>query len=112
MAEAPEIQALPTGDTAISPIVGSGDTPVASTPQAIVQLGALNSEEAAHTEWEELSKRMPDLLSTRQPAYTSIERGGHIFWRLRTSGFADIGEARKFCGHVRANGGDCEVLMA
>jgi SPOR domain len=113
VAEPAEIQALLVGDTAAAPAVaGGGDTPVGATRQAVVQPGALDSEEAAHTAWDELSKRTPDLLSTRQPAYTSIQRGGHIFWRLRTSGFAGIGEAWKFCGQVRANGGDCEVLMA
>jgi Flp pilus assembly protein TadD len=113
VAEPAEIQASPTAATAASPGVASGqDTPVASTRQAVVQLGALNSEEAAHSVWDELSKRLPDLLSTRQPAYTNIERGGHIFWRLRTSGFADIGQARKFCDHVRAGGGNCTALLS
>jgi Flp pilus assembly protein TadD len=113
VAEPAEIQASPPAATAASPVVAGGqDTPVASTRQVVVQLGALNSEEAAHTAWEELSKRMPDLLSTRQPAYTNIDRGGHIFWRLRTSGFADIGQARSFCEQVRAGGGDCTALIS
>jgi hypothetical protein len=112
VAEPAEIQASPTAAIAASPVEAGGqDTPAASTRQAVVQLGALNSEEAAHSVWDELSKRLPDLLSARQPAYTNIERGGHIFWRLRTSGFADIGQARNFCGRVRAGGGDCTALL-
>ncbi|MDR3533026.1 MAG: SPOR domain-containing protein [Rhodopila sp.] len=81
----------------------------ASGHQPMVQLAALTSEEAAHNEWQQLSKRMPELLNGRQPAFSRTERDGHIFWRVRTSGFADIAQARSFCERVRAKGGGCSV---
>jgi SPOR domain len=83
--------------------------PPASGHQTVVQLAALTSEDAAHNEWQQLSKRMPDLLNGRQPVFTRAERDGHTFWRVRTAGFADVAQARAFCDHVRAKGGGCSV---
>lgn len=81
----------------------------ASGHQPMVQLAALTSEESARAEWAQLTKKMPDLLSGRQPIYTKTERDGHTFWRVRTSGFADVGQARGFCERVRAKGAGCSV---
>jgi SPOR domain len=81
-------------------------TPVYPT---MVQLAALTSEEAAHAEWAQLAKKMPDLLNGRQPTYSRTERDGHTFWRVRTSGFADVAQARSFCDRVRAKGAGCAV---
>jgi hypothetical protein len=83
--------------------------PPASGHQAMVQLAALGTEEAARNEWQLLSKRMPELLNGRQPNYSRTERDGHTYWRVRTSGFADLPQARAFCEHVRAKGGGCSV---
>jgi hypothetical protein len=83
--------------------------PSATGHQAMVQLAALGSEEAARHEWQELAKRMPGLLSSHQPSYSHTERDGHTFWRVRTSGFADIAQARTFCDQVKQKGGGCSV---
>jgi hypothetical protein len=83
--------------------------PPAAGHQAMVQLAAVTSEEAARSEWHILSKRMPDLLNGRQPVFSRTDRDGHTFWRVRTSGFADVAQARAFCDHVRAKGGGCSV---
>jgi cell division septation protein DedD len=79
------------------------------TTGTTVQLAALTSEEAARNEWQQMAKRMPDLLNGRQPIYARTERDGHVYWRVRTAGFADISQARGFCDRVRAKGGDCSV---
>jgi hypothetical protein len=81
----------------------------ASGHPALVQLGAFTSEEAARSEWQHMSKRMPDLLKGRQPVFSRYEREGHTYWRVRTSGFADVTQARTFCEHVHAKGGGCSV---
>jgi hypothetical protein len=83
--------------------------PAASAHPAVVQLAALTSEEAARNEWQQLSKRMPDLLNGRQPVFSRTDRDGHTFWRVRTSGFADVAQARTFCDHIHAKGGSCSV---
>jgi cell division septation protein DedD len=96
--------------TATKPSVAAVEAhPPASGHQAMVQLAALASEEAARNEWQELSKRMPGLLNGHQPSYSHTERDGHTFWRVRTSGFADVAQARTFCDHVRQKGGGCSV---
>jgi hypothetical protein len=90
----------------------TGDPPVATRHRAVVQLAALDSEAAAYEMWDRLSKRMPDLLNERQPAFSSTERGGHIFWRVRTAEFANVTEARTFCERVRTQGSACIALMS
>jgi cell division septation protein DedD len=83
--------------------------PPTSGHPAMVQLAALASEDAAHNEWQKLSKHMPDLLSGRHPVYTRTEHDGHTLWRIRTSGFPDVAQARTFCDRVRQKGGACSV---
>jgi SPOR domain len=83
--------------------------PATPAHQLMVQLAALTSEESARTEWAQLTKKMPDLMNGRQPSYSRTEREGRTFWRVRTSGFADMAEARGFCDRVRAKGASCSV---
>lgn len=74
-----------------------------------VQLAALSTEQAARLEWRDLSRRIPGLLAGRQPMFTRVEHAGHVFWRVRTGGFADQAAARAFCQRVRAKGLACSV---
>ena len=76
---------------------------------AQVQLAALESEQAAMTEWQRLSHRMPDLLGPRHPAVLRAERDGKTIYRLRTGGFADTAAATAFCAQIRAKGGGCAI---
>jgi hypothetical protein len=72
-----------------------------------VQLAAVSTEAAAAAEWQRLSHMLPDLLGGRSPAVSQYTRDGHVFWRLRTGGFADAAEANFFCTEVRAKGLNC-----
>jgi hypothetical protein len=75
----------------------------------LVQLAAVRSEEAARSEWERLSKRLPDLLGQHRPAFSKTERDGRTLWRVRTGGFSDAMQATAFCERVRAKGASCSV---
>jgi hypothetical protein len=77
--------------------------------RASVQLAALTSEEAARAEWDRMVKRWPELFGGHQPAFSKVEHGGQVFWRLRTGGFEGVGQATTFCEHLRAKGGGCSV---
>jgi len=74
-----------------------------------VQLAALSSKESALGEWQQLQAALPGLLDGRQPLVSKVEVDGHVFWRLRTGGFANIAEATSFCAAVRAKGKACDI---
>jgi Flp pilus assembly protein TadD len=113
-------RAAPLPDTHVAAPITAAPQPLALAPaaretdttehQAVVQLGALNSEEAAHDKWQQLSKRYPDLLNGRQPVFSRTERNGQAFWRVRTSGFQDVAQAQGFCDRMRTAGGGCTVF--
>lgn len=88
---------------------GAGTHATMSEHQAMVQLAALSSQEAARNEWQHLSKRMPALLNGKLPVFSRTERDGHTFWRVRTAGFTDAAQARIFCEQVRAKGSGCSI---
>lgn len=100
------VQSTPKAQAAISRPVA---TSAPAGHGATVQLAALTTEQGARTEWQLLVKRMPELLASRQPSFSHVEHDRHTFWRLRTSGFADVAQARSFCDKVRAKGGGCTV---
>ncbi|MDA8252938.1 MAG: SPOR domain-containing protein, partial [Rhodospirillales bacterium] len=76
---------------------------------AVVQLAALESEEAAKTEWKRLERRYGSLLAGHEPSFSRTVHGGKTFWRVRTSGFADAAQAVLFCRRVKEKGGGCAV---
>jgi len=87
----------------------TGAHPAGPAKDVEVQLAALSSEQAAHEEWVRLMQRWPDLLRGHRPAFSRFERDGHVFWRVRASGFDGLPDATTFCEHVRAKGGGCSV---
>ncbi|MFC0410580.1 SPOR domain-containing protein [Roseomonas elaeocarpi] len=77
----------------------------AAEGSAVVQLGALGSEEAARAEWARLKGRLGDLLADRRPQVIRFEREGQpTMWRLRTGGFRDHDAARAFCEAAKTKG--------
>jgi hypothetical protein len=75
----------------------------------MVQLAALETEDAAKTEWQRLEHKYGDLLAGHEPTIMRTEHAGKTFWRLRTSGFTASTDAVMFCERVKAKGGGCAV---
>ena len=99
----------PPKPVSAKPPVAEETHPAAGAHSPMVQLAALTTEDAARAEWVQLAKKMPELLNGKQPNFSRIDRDGHAFWRVRTSGFTDLAQAKAFCDHVRAKGGGCSV---
>ena len=119
----PPVVATPAAVAVPTPTAAAPAKPVAAKPAAQpekrpaapsaagaqVQLAAVRSEEAAKSEWERLSKRLPELLGQHRPAFSKTEHDGRTLWRVRAGGFADVPQATTFCEKVRAKGVGCSV---
>lgn len=101
----PTPEALQTG------VTPGGMTPASArtTGPVQVQLSAAISEDAANSEWQRLQEKLPAVMSGHAPQVTRVERDGHVFWRLRTSGFATPADARTFCDQLRRAGSICVI---
>ena len=85
--------------------------PARSMGGVLVQLGALDSEDGARTEWERLGRRAPELMQGRAPHIIRFERDGKpTMWRLRTGGFENREAASNFCESMKSRGGACAVI--
>ena len=101
------------------PATAAGDDETAAAPPArdvardeaspMVQFAAAPSEEAAHSFWRVLVHRFPEALGQREAVVLRFERGGTVFWRVRTEGFDTLSEAQSLCNRMRAGGQDCFV---
>lgn len=92
------------------PIVAStSDVDPESIPAGtrLVQLGAFDTPEVARDQWARLAGRFGDYLDGKQRVVQEAQSGGRTFYRLRAMGFADIGEARRFCSALVAENADC-----
>lgn len=78
----------------------------------LAQIGALESEEAARTEWERLSSRFAEFMDGKQRVIQKAQSGGRAFYRLRAMGFADLSEARSFCAAFVAENAECIPVVA
>lgn len=73
----------------------------------LAQLGAFDSAEVARAEWDRLSGRFGDFMEGKQRVIQRAESGGRTFYRLRAMGFADLGDARRFCSALVAERAEC-----
>jgi hypothetical protein len=74
-----------------------------------VQLAALDSHDAAQTEWSRLSRGHPSLFSGRVPEVEQADHDGRPIYRLRTGGFASIEQAHAFCEQARSQRVACTL---
>ncbi len=94
-----------------APMAAPVATPVATSASGTdsVQLGALNSSDAAQRAWKNISGATPALFTGMSPDIQSATVNGKTFYRLRVGGFASKADAAKFCGEVSAAGNACTV---
>lgn len=91
--------------------------PAAIDPDALppgtrlVQLGAYDDRAEAEAAWERIETRFGPYLENRQPVIQAAESNGRSFFRLRALGFADEGEARRFCAALLAEEANCIPVM-
>ncbi|MBW7922953.1 MAG: SPOR domain-containing protein [Rubellimicrobium sp.] len=100
------VAAAPSGATvdAAPPEVLAGALPAGTT---LVQFGAFDSAEQAAAEWDRLAQRFASFIGGHQRVIQEAASGGRTFYRLRATGFADMGEARRLCTALIADGADC-----
>jgi hypothetical protein len=73
----------------------------------LVQIGAFPKAENAATEWTRLQGRFGDVMGGKARVIQAATSGGKTFYRLRAKGFSELGDARRFCAALVAEGTDC-----
>ncbi len=100
--------------TAALPVASPAADPIAAPPspehRAMIELGELDSEMAARDKWRELSQRFPEILNGRKPVFSTVERHGHIIWRVKASGFPDVARAASVCDVLRPAIAGCSAF--
>ncbi len=82
--------------------------PAPRTGRVMVQLAAVTSEEGARSEFERISRRVPDLFEGLTPVVQRLDRDGQIpLFRVRARGFNDQDSARQFCEALRGRNFAC-----
>ena len=96
--------AHPQAAPATAPAPHVAPAAAGSVKGPMIQLAAVGSEQAAQAEWARLTKKFPEVLGTRKPVFSKVERDGRTFWRIRTAGFPDANAAKGACDKLRAQG--------
>jgi len=93
----------------VSDLIVAAQAITATLPSGthLVQFGAYPTPEAAGAAWTGMLARFPEFLAERQPVIQAALSGGSTFFRLRTMGFADLAEARRFCVAFVAEDQEC-----
>lgn len=78
----------------------------------LAQLGVFDSADIAREEWQRMTAQFEDYLEGKQRVVQRTESGGRTFFRLRAMGFADLGEARRFCSALAAENAECIPVLA
>ena len=74
---------------------------------SLVQIGAFPSAEVASAEWTRLQGRFDTVMEGKGRVIQAATSGGKTFYRLRAQGFAELGDARRFCAALVAENTDC-----
>mgnify|MGYP006282153953 CR=1 FL=1 len=75
----------------------------------LAQLGAFDTPDEARAKWASLAIDQGEVMDGKALVIQPAQSGGKTFYRLRTGGFADQGQATAFCDRVKAKGASCSV---
>jgi hypothetical protein len=105
----PAVRAVVTPAAVSSANAATAEVDASSLPVGtrLAQLGAFDSAEVAREQWGELRTRFAPYMGDKKRIVQKATSGGRVFYRLRVMGFADIGEARRFCSALVAANADC-----
>lgn len=76
---------------------------------AAVQIGAVSSQAAADTAWNEAARIAPGMAAGKGKSVQAIERDGKTLYRTAVTGFSSRAEAAAFCDALKAAGKSCFV---
>jgi hypothetical protein len=108
--EAPSAYQSPARDRVAS--IPPSAPKLASAPStgAYVQLSSQKSEAEAQASFRSLQAKFPKVLGDRQPLVRRADLGPKgVYYRAMVGPFASAGEADRFCGDLKASGGQCLV---
>ena len=97
--------------TAVSAALVEAAVPATAAANVVVQLGAFSSESVAAEEWSRLSGQFTSFMGDKTREIQQASSAGVTFYRLRTSGFADVAAARRFCETLKAGNAECTPLV-
>ncbi len=94
----------PPPTQAAGPVIASATPPSPATDKggARVQIGALDSPQAARRAWDRVAAEFPALMKSKAFDLEQTESGGRTFYRAYVAGFADTDAARQFCRQIGA----------
>lgn len=101
--------ALASAPAASATEIDAGAVPAGTR---LVQLGAFDSEDIARREWDKLVTQFGPYMEEKSRVIQKATSGGRTFFRLRAMGFADIGDARRFCSALLAENAACIPVVA
>lgn len=78
----------------------------------LAQLGAFDSADEARAGWDRLANKFQDVMGGKVRVIEEASSGGRTFYRLRAHGFADLGDARRFCSVFVSEKADCIPVTA
>ena len=98
--------------SASAPVAKATSAPAVTTTSfavgtKLVQLGAFPTADVAAAEWDRLNGRFGDVMGGKSRVIQAATSSGKTFYRLRAQGFAELGDARRFCAALIAEGTDC-----
>lgn len=101
--------AAPARPASFTPVPETAEIDPSAIPSGtrLAQLGAYDSPDVARAEWTRMQARFGDILQDKSRVIEEAQSSGRTFYRLRAMGFVDLGDTRRFCSAVKAEGVDC-----